>query len=90
LKAVKENIWLTLCSPMLADVLPQELFDRLSEAANDPYFEPPDPGGLPTFNGATGELIKVLPLLRMVRVSRKRFRKLCAEGINIEVWILFL
>jgi hypothetical protein len=75
---------------MLADVLPQELFDRLSEAANDPYFEPPDPGKLPTFNGATGELIKNLPLLRMIRVSRTRFRKLCTEGIDIEVSISLL
>jgi len=68
---------------MLESVLPKDLFDRISEAANDPYFVPPDPGVLPTWNGATGEHIKDVPLLRMYRVSRRRFRKHCTEGIDI-------
>ena len=70
---------------MLADVLPKSLFDRVYTAANDPYFTPPDPGFLPTWNGRTGEHIKDIPLLRMYRVSRRRFRALCAEGIDVEV-----
>jgi hypothetical protein len=72
---------------MLADILPKELFDRIREAANDPYFEPPDPGKLPTWNGATGEHIKDIPLLRMIRVSRRRMRAFCAQGIQVEVRI---
>ncbi|KIW05397.1 hypothetical protein, variant [Verruconis gallopava] len=75
--------------PMLEDVLPKELFDTVSKAANDPYFTPPDPGVLPTWNGATGEHIKDVPLLRMYRVSRRRFRAHCAQGINISYGKVF-
>jgi hypothetical protein len=71
--------------PMLKDCLPPELFDRVYTAANDPNFEPPDPGILPTLNGRTGELLKNVPLLRMYRVSRRRFRSLCSEGIDVQV-----
>lgn len=70
--------------PLLRDCLPDDLFDRLYTAANDPSFEPPDPGKLPTLNGKTGELMKDIPLLRMYRVSRRKFRFLCAEGIQVE------
>lgn len=71
--------------PLLRQCLPETLFDRLQSAANDPYFTPPDPGLLPTLNGKTGELLKEIPLLRMIRVSRRKFRSLCAEGISVEV-----
>jgi hypothetical protein len=71
--------------PLLRHCLPEALFDRLQSAANDPYFTPPDPGHLPTLNGETGELLKNIPLLRMFRVSRRKFRGLCAEGISVEV-----
>lgn len=71
--------------PLLQKCLPEDLFDRLQSAANDPYFTPPDPGVLPTLNGKTGELLKDVPLLRMFRVSRRKFRALCAEGISVEV-----
>ncbi|KAL5354234.1 hypothetical protein ACLOAV_000321 [Pseudogymnoascus australis] len=70
--------------PLLRQCLPEALFDRLQSAANDPYFTPPDPGVLPTLNGKTGELLKEIPLLRMFRVSRRKFRSLCAEGISVE------
>lgn len=70
---------------MLKTCLSEELFNRVvSDSAVDPNFEPPDPGILPTWNGATGEFIKNVPLLKMVRVSRRRFRTLCAEGIDIQ------
>lgn len=72
---------------MLEDVLPQELYDTVYKAANDPYFTPPDPGVLPTWNGATGEHIKDVPLLRMYRVSRRRFRAHAAQGIEVNVSI---
>ncbi|KIX02974.1 uncharacterized protein Z518_06524 [Rhinocladiella mackenziei CBS 650.93] len=70
--------------PMLKDCLPPDLFDRFYTAANDPTFEPPDPGVLPTWNGQTGELLKNIPLLRMYRVSRRRCRNLCSEGIDVQ------
>ncbi|KFX91652.1 hypothetical protein O988_07645 [Pseudogymnoascus sp. VKM F-3808] len=70
--------------PLLRHCLPEALFDRLQSAANDPFFTPPDPGHLPTLNGQTGEFLKDVPLLRMFRVSRRKFRSLCAEGISVE------
>lgn len=76
--------------PMLADCLPPHLFERIYTAAVDPNFDPPDPGILPTWNGQTGELLKNVPLLRMYRVSRRRFRALCAEGIDVQVTLSFL
>lgn len=76
--------------PLLRHCLPESLFDRLQSAANDPYFTPPDPGVLPTWNGKTGELLKEVPLLRMFRVSRRKFRSLCAENIQVEVRIRVL
>lgn len=79
---------LTTHSPLLEDVLPRDLFDRVYMAANDPHFSqnPPDPGFLPTWNGATGEHIKDVPLLRMVRCSRRKLRALCAENIEVMVF----
>jgi hypothetical protein len=71
--------------PLLRYCLPDSLFDHLQSAANDPSFAPPDPGVLPTWNGKTGELLKEVALLRMCRVSRRKFRNLCAEGISVEV-----
>jgi hypothetical protein len=76
---------LTPRSPLLEQVLPQHLFDRVYTAANDPYFTPPDPGFLPTWNGATGEHLKDVPLLRMIRCSRRKLRALCAENIDVKV-----
>ncbi|KAI9799606.1 MAG: hypothetical protein M1833_003921 [Piccolia ochrophora] len=70
--------------PLLRDCFSDEMFDRLPSAANDPYFKPPDPGILPAINGGTGEFMKNVPLLKMYRVSRRKFRSLCAEDITVE------
>jgi 2-polyprenyl-6-methoxyphenol hydroxylase-like FAD-dependent oxidoreductase len=69
---------------MLADIFTEEKYARVQEAACDPYFPPPDPGYLPTLNGKTGELLKNVPLLKMIRISRRRFRQFCAEGVNVQ------
>jgi 2-polyprenyl-6-methoxyphenol hydroxylase-like FAD-dependent oxidoreductase len=45
---------------------------------------------MPTWNGQTGELIKNIPLLRMYRLSRRKFRALTAEGITVEVTCFLL
>ncbi|KAJ9603837.1 hypothetical protein H2200_011358 [Cladophialophora chaetospira] len=70
--------------PMLKDLLPGELFDRIHTAAVDPNFDPPDPSFVPAFNGATGELLKNIPLPRMYRMPRRGFRTFCAQGINVQ------
>lgn len=72
--------------PMLNDLLPADLLDRLQSATADPSYSPPDPDFIPTFNLGTGEHIKDLPLVKVYRVSRRKFRALCAEGIEVQVW----
>lgn len=71
--------------PLLKYCLPEDRYRRIHTVAVDPYFEPPDPGIMPTRNAATGELLKDIPLLRMYRVSRRKMRALCAEDIDIQV-----
>ena len=76
----------------MIQVLPQELFDRIKDVSVAPNVIPDDPGRMPTFNGATGEKIKDIPLVRMYRVSRRKMRGLCAEGIDVQVcsfWIVW-
>jgi 2-polyprenyl-6-methoxyphenol hydroxylase-like FAD-dependent oxidoreductase len=68
---------------MLQDIFTSEKYSRIHTAAVDPYHEPMDPGHLPTFNGSTGELMKNVPLQRMYRISRRRFRAFCAEDIKV-------
>ncbi|KAK5943334.1 hypothetical protein PMZ80_004341 [Knufia obscura] len=70
--------------PLLKHCFTEERYSQIHTAAVDPYYEPEDPGRMPTYNGATGELIKDIPLLRMYRVSRRRFRTFCAEGIDVQ------
>lgn len=69
---------------MLEELFTEDKYRLIRTAAVDPNHEPEDPGRLPTLNGATGELMKVIPLLRMYRISRRRFRKFCAEDINVQ------
>lgn len=71
--------------PMLPQVLPDELLHRLQSASVDPHYVFPETGNsMPTYNAATGELIKQIPLVKMIRVSRRKFRALCAEGIDVQ------
>lgn len=69
---------------MLKDLFTEEKYNRIHTAAVDTFHEPDDPGWLPTLNGATGELLKDVPLLRMYRISRRRFRGFCAENIDVQ------
>ena len=70
--------------PLLKHCFTPERYNQINTAAVDPYYEPEDPGRMPTFNGATGEHMKDIPLLRMYRVSRRRFRTFCVEGIDVQ------
>jgi hypothetical protein len=73
--------------PLLAELLPAELLARLHEAQVDPSFN--DAYAVQFFNGKTGEFLMAMPLPgNAVRVSRRRMRKLCAEGIEIQVCYL--
>lgn len=71
--------------PFLRDCLPDELLSRFKSTTVDPSYEPPDNFLIPTINGKTGELMKALPLGLLYRVARRKFRSLCAEGMQVEV-----
>lgn len=39
---------------------------------------------MPVYNVETGEHLKDIPLIKMLRVSRQKFRALLAEGIDVQ------
>ena len=71
--------------PLLEHVLPEELLARLKEAAVDPSFDSSAEGGysVPFYNGKTGEHIISMPMKNAIRVSRRKMRALCSEGLDI-------
>jgi hypothetical protein len=73
--------------PMLDGLLPSDLLARLSEAQVDPSFDSTKAEGytVPFYNGKTGEHIVEIPMKNSVRVSRRKMRALCSEGIDIKV-----
>lgn len=50
----------------------------------NPFYETPEHEHLPIINGQTGELITRLEFGSNHRISRKRFRELCAKGVPIQ------
>jgi 2-polyprenyl-6-methoxyphenol hydroxylase-like FAD-dependent oxidoreductase len=70
---------------MLEALLPSDLFSRLSEAQVDPFFDSSKAKGytVPFYNGKTGEHIVEIPMTNSVRVSRRKMRALCSEGVDI-------
>ena len=70
---------------MLPDLLPDEIMAGLKAACCDPYFDPPNNGCyMPVYNGETGEHIKDVPLVKYLRVSRSKMRKLLTSGLNVQ------
>lgn len=72
--------------PLLEHLLPEELLARLKEAAVDPSFDSSAEGGysVPFYNGKTGEHIINIPMKNAIRVSRRKMRSLCSEGLDIK------
>lgn len=72
---------------MLDALLPADLLARIPEAQVDPSFNSTNAEGytVPFYNGKTGDHIVELPMKNSVRVSRRKMRALCSEGIDIQV-----
>ncbi|KAK7534208.1 monooxygenase [Phyllosticta citribraziliensis] len=70
--------------PLLQDCLSDELLARVRSTTVDPFYDPPETLLLPTFNGKTGEHMKDITLPLLYRVTRRGFRSLCAEGIEVK------
>jgi hypothetical protein len=73
--------------PLLTTLLPEDLQTRLREPLCDPSFNSDAAGGyvVPIYDGRTGQHIKDLPMPNAIRVSRRKMRSFCAEGIDIQV-----
>ncbi|KAF8853187.1 FAD/NAD(P)-binding domain-containing protein [Acephala macrosclerotiorum] len=75
----------------LESLLPAPLYSRLREAYTDPYHVFPSSGyeSTPIYNTATGGKIHEIPRPDTINVSRRRMRKLCAEGIEVRYGMTF-
>ncbi|TFK46524.1 FAD/NAD(P)-binding domain-containing protein [Heliocybe sulcata] len=70
--------------PHMAALLPDDLLCRFKDVLCNPFRDPPDEDELPLFNAESGELLTVLPLQRVYRVSREKLRALLREGVNAQ------
>jgi len=71
--------------PQLEALLPTELKDRLKEAQNDPFWDAPEKDVFTLYHGLDGTVLKALPIPRMIRVSRRKMRAFCSQGIDVKV-----
>ena len=69
----------------LTKILPPTLRDRLDEINTDPDHDFSSDSGFVQCNGATGEVILVMPGVMPRRVSRRKLMRLMSEGLDIEV-----
>jgi hypothetical protein len=79
--------------PQLEALLPSELRARLKEAQNDPFWGAPEEDFFKLYNGLDGTILKALPIPKTIKVSRRKMRALCSEGIDVQVrnrkiWII--
>jgi hypothetical protein len=74
--------------PLLKELLPGHLLGKIGEAQVDPTYDTSNPKGyaVPFYNGKTGDHIVDIPMINAIRVSRRKMRALCSEGINIQVY----
>ncbi|OAK96925.1 FAD/NAD(P)-binding domain-containing protein [Phaeosphaeriaceae sp. SRC1lsM3a] len=68
----------------ISSCLPAELAARFHEAYADPNLPDGKVTGLPVYNGKTGELIMEMGADKPVRVSRRKMRGLCGEGVEVQ------
>jgi hypothetical protein len=71
--------------PLLEALLPSELGSKLKDAQNDPFWDVTEEDLFKIYNGLDGTVLKALPLPRIVRVSRRKMRALCSQGIDVRV-----
>ncbi|MCJ1477622.1 hypothetical protein MMC13_006295 [Lambiella insularis] len=69
---------------MMEKLLPADLHARLKEAQTDPFLEAPEHDNLPVYDGLTGEVMRTLAVPRTIRVSRRKLRAFCSQGIEVQ------
>jgi flavin-dependent dehydrogenase len=70
--------------PILEKILPPNLANRLFEAQCDPGLRTGPDHTIQFRNSETGDVLKTISTPNMKRVSRKKLRALCAEGIEVQ------
>lgn len=70
--------------PLLKNILPENMFVKISDIACNPTIGIHS-GLYPIIHGESGQLITGVPYENGLRVPRSKMRKLCSEGINVEV-----
>ena len=71
--------------PLLKKHLPDELWNRLPEAQNDPNYVTSEDDVFKIFNSGTGDILKTLPALGSRRFSRRKLRALLTDGLDVKV-----
>ncbi|KAI1449710.1 FAD/NAD(P)-binding domain-containing protein [Annulohypoxylon stygium] len=70
-------------APLLASLLGDEKWSRVSSTFVDPNLPVKETEHFPLYNGKTGELILESPIPKLHRILRSRMRALQAEGLDI-------
>jgi 2-polyprenyl-6-methoxyphenol hydroxylase-like FAD-dependent oxidoreductase len=70
--------------PLLEKLLSTDIWNRVSETQVDSSFNTDANYSISFYNGKTGENLKDAPVPHAIRVSRGKFRKLLAEGVDVE------
>jgi hypothetical protein len=70
--------------PMLQSFLPSDLWLLTNSAQPNPEFVSRSSDKFNPYNGATGEVLKPLPMGGMRRFSRGKLRRLITEGIEVQ------
>lgn len=72
--------------PFIAQLLPNELMDKLQETETDPALKmtPEQETSVPIINGKTGEKLSMMPGDSTRKVNRTKLRALFAEGIDVQ------
>jgi hypothetical protein len=69
--------------PLVQKLLPSDLYSRMPEATADPFHNGDPNEAIPIFNSATGDLLKSIPVSGIKRVTRRKMRALCSQGIDV-------
>ncbi|KAH7400149.1 hypothetical protein BKA64DRAFT_475624 [Cadophora sp. MPI-SDFR-AT-0126] len=83
---VRKREWtlnLHSASSDLKKLLTPDLYSRLREAYTDPNHKWKELEYTPWYNSQTGEVIHRVPRTDTINISRRRMRKLCGEGIEV-------
>ncbi|KAH8587040.1 monooxygenase [Bisporella sp. PMI_857] len=70
--------------PQFEALLPPDLRVKLKEEQNDPFLDAPDRDNMKIYNGLDGTVLKALPIPRTIRVSRRKMRAFCCQGIDVK------